>query len=795
MPSLRLSTVAASCLWLCLQFIMCSGQNDSQVCPSGAIQTLRLLVTLPFPNEHPLFNPSWNEGDKVLPSLFLARDQINARRDLLPCHQLQLVPVDGGCDIAASTAIATGVGIFDSDGSRVVGIVGPGCSYSSLQMAHVANMPQIELVHVHGGASPLLSNRNKFNNSLGILGSTQSFVDVLVELMKENDWHNIAILFESGRVYYRSTKELFIQDLSNISYDVNVQFESPVYPTFYPLDGVRISLSRIVLLFTSLNHTQRILCLAYHSGLFYPAYQWVIVSHRLHEIANISSSENISFVYNNQMYSCSPASIVNMVMHGTFLINYQLNTVSDTPKLANTTFDEFLELYRERTLAHNVSTTIWAYYFYDAVWGWARVLHRMIEKGGGEMFTNFQYGNKTLANWILEEFYANDFTFEGMSGSISFNSSSGFYGRTFNLYQVVSGNEVQVAYSKGSNIERVEGVSPIVISDIVRADTSVSPILIGFFEFLQSILFIVVIVLHVLTVMYRDSKSVKASSTKLSHFAFAGAYLFLVGIIMFLFLRVTETAANVSGPICHTVWAWLFPIAFTLTIGTVVVRTWRLYRIFNHYLNPGKFISNQALIAMLIVLVSVDVIIAVIWTAIDPRRLRVMTDTIDNDRSTEQVVIRECRSRYDTVWLVVALSYKLSLLGVMVVLTLLTRRIPNKTFATTSLRVFSYTFSAAFGIGFGLYEFFILFSSARYRLNPNIRYSILSVTINIMVLLLIVCVLGPPLVPVIRDKDCTKSLQWQLSKLKWKRGRKPSTYNQEPDGEPRVRKTSADALL
>ena len=257
--------VMTAVLCLCrLTFV--SSVNNYDMCPqSDNFVTLKLLVSLPFPNsKFPLFNPSWNEGDRILPALYLARDQINNRTDLLPCHQLELVPVDGGCDIASTTVVSTAIGLFSKDGSRIVGMIGPGCSASSLLSGHVLNQPEIEIVHIHGGGSPLLSNRSTYTNSLGILGSTQFYMDHSVTLLKRNGWHNIAILFENGCVYCRSAKEDFVQTLNDdVDYNVTIRFESTVYSTFYPLDGVRDSLSRIIFLFTELYYTVRILCLAY----------------------------------------------------------------------------------------------------------------------------------------------------------------------------------------------------------------------------------------------------------------------------------------------------------------------------------------------------------------------------------------------------------------------------------------------------------------------------------------------------------------------------------------------------
>lgn len=794
-------SAVAVCLLLLIHLV--HAVNGQQCPPDDLQRSLRLMVSLPFPQPaFPLFDPSWNEGDKVLPALHLARDQINNRTDLLPCHQLELIAVDGGCDIIPTIAVSTAAGLkLFREGQtrdRVVGVVGPGCSASALELANVIRESRAEVVQIHGGGSVLLANRTRYNNSLGILGSTQSFIDLSVALLKQNGWSNIAVLFESSRVYYTSTKEAFIEALNNDKSrtQVTIRFVSPVYSTFYPLDGVRNSLSRIIFVFTALSHLRRILCLAYHEGLVYPAYQWVIISHRLSDIIseNASLSDTISFTYDRQQYTCSLGEIKNFSLQGTFLINYQLFSDSNSSdKLANTTFEEFVTLYVERADEYNVTTTYWSYYFYDAIWAWARVLHRLTVNNS-KLFDNFEYRNRTLARAILEEFYASDFEFEGMSGRISFNPSNGFFNRTFYLYQIVDGKETRIREN--------DFPLDLVISDNVRADRSVSHVLIGFFAFLHFLFFFIILILHILTVVYRHSKSVKASSPNLSHFAFSGTYLLIFGLMLFLFSSVREHPENVSSPICHTVWVWLFPISFTLVIGTIIVRTWRLYRIFNHYLDPGRFISNPVLVTMLLIMLSVDIIIATVWTAVDPRRVILAQDTIRNGIAKEEVIIRTCRSENDSIWLSLVTSYRVAQLLVMVILALLTRHIPNKTFATTTLQIFSYAYSAVFGIGFTLYFFFLFFSSASYRLDSNINYAILYIMGTVMVVLFIVCVFGPPLMPVIRDKSGVKNIHLSeklmtISSLTRKRNgqRKQSAAESEDTECTRARKTSADSLL
>ena len=755
-------------------------------------QTLRLLTSLPFPNPLSQFDPSWAEGPNILPAMLLAEEQINNRTDLLPYHKLELIVVNGGCDIAATTVVNTTIGLFS--GTGVVGMIGPGCSTSSIQAAHVMNQPEIELVQLHGGGSYLLENRTLFPNSIGILGSTQAFVNLSLELINKTGWQNIAILYESNRVYYRSTKELFVKSLNQTN--VNVLFDSTIYPSFYPLDGVRSSLARIVFVFTAPSHSMRIMCLAYHMGMYYPAYQWVIISRRKEDFCNthtcmFSDNETYSFRYHghNEDYHCSLKEILHVSLNKAFLMSYQVAT-NDTnevkPNVGNISFSEFIKLYKKST---NTTQTYWAYYFYDAVWAWAHVMHRLIVKDS-EFFNNykqkcfaqsscFQYGNKAMANSTLEEFYASDFAFEGMSGPISFNRSTGYNDRPVYLYQLVNGEEMYVPLNSSTMLD--------VISDTFRSVGLVSPGLISFFAVLLFLLFFVILFLHVLTVLYRDSKFVKASSPNLTHFAFTGAYLLVFGYMLFLFLNVKEHPGDVSGPICHTVWAWFFPIGFTLVTGTVTVRTWRLYRIFVHYLDPGRFISNPALITMLFAMVTVDIVIAVIWTAVDPRQLMMVSRAVDIGSARGLVINRICRSeKQESAWLVVVMSYKVAELIALVTLTLLTRHIPNKTlsFANSPLQPFSYSFSVVFGIGFALYYCFLYFQR---HTHANIKYTILYFTLIILMVLCILLVFIPPLMPVIRTKIGDR--KQEISEMS--RARKRRRSNNQCS----TRKTSEDALL
>ena len=728
-----------------------NGNQNPVRCPTEQLATLKLFTMLPYRDPLPTFNPSWDQGRDILPAMDLAAEQINNRSDILPCHELELVHIDGGCDIIPKVSLGVVTGLFN--GSEVVGVIGPGCSVSAVETSKVANDPAIEVVVLHDAGSPLLADRTKYTNSIGILGSTQAFVDLSLALMQDTGWHHIAILYESTRLYYRTAIEDFIDRITESLPDVRILFQAAVFTTFYPLDEVRNSLARIVFLFTSPEHSRRIMCLAYHKGLVYPGYQWIMASRDLNDFMGSNGSlAELSFPYDGIQYTCSYETLLDIALENTFIMSYQLSEEksSDVKPLVNTNFSEFFKLYQEKVDVYNsentnntISTTYWAYNMYDAVWAWAIVLDQLTSAYGG--FT-LSYGNKTMADMILEQFYL--VNFQGMSGSISFNSSNGFVNRRTNLNQVVNGREELIASTNGSDLH-FKTRSYVFIPDIVKIVGFPHSALVGFFLTLQCLEFFVVTTLYVLTILFRKSKSVKASSPQLSHSVFLGLYLLNIATIFLSASEINEYASKTSGILCQILWAWLLPISFTLIVGTVAVRTWRLYRIFTHYLNPGRFISTPALFLILVILLLVDIFIATLWTITDSLHLVLVSFTVENGSANELMLDRKCTSSIlgGLLWPVMVHTYKIALIIFVVTLTILTRSIPNKTFATSSLRVFSYTFSSVYLLGFT--TFYLLLAINH---NSNADYATLSIMFNTMLCLVIACIAAPPLLPIVREK-------------------------------------------
>ena len=138
---------------------------------------------------------------------------------------------------------------------------------------------------------------------------------------------------------------------------------------------------------------------------------------------------------------------------------------------------------------------------------------------------------------------------------------------------------------------------------------------------------------------------------------------------------MTDFGPEIDAPICQVIWAWGLPLSFTLTMGIVTVKTWHLYRIFVHYLNPGKFLSNSTLTLAVLLLASIDVAIAIIWTAVDPMKFRYNEIFLKSGSQDEIFLQPECY--YNLVWLVLVFLFKSGLLVTLIMLTVLTRKLPN----------------------------------------------------------------------------------------------------------------------
>jgi len=288
---------------------------------------------------------------------------------------------------------------------------------------------------------------------------------------------------------------------------------------------------------------------------------------------------------------------------------------------------------------------------------------------------NYGYGNKVVSDVIAESILNLDFA--GVSGRIQFNNNTGFIvDREIYVYQI-QGNIFEFNSSKWSIID----------SNFteVRAYVNISIIAVNFLVMITTLC--VIVAIHILSIVYRQFETVKASSVHLNHLAYAGLYLLFLDTLMLAVRTGFPLSEQAYGGLCNASNLILYA-GITLLVGTVCVKTWRIYRIFVHYMDPGPFLRSRFLTAFVLLLLAVDILVWVLWVAIDP--VRQQSARGNPDMNGMVGVELTCSSEYSIVWLSILAGYQLLIISCAFWLAILSRHIKYKKFSTRGIANLSY---------------------------------------------------------------------------------------------------------
>ena len=707
-----------SCVLLFLIFLHLGRQAAGlQVSEKVPLRILSLLT-----------DPTAQNGS-LLSTVRTAEKHVNEREGLLDGYELKVVTKDGGCDATTSTDLFSFVTqVFGrprgNDTEEVVGVVGPLCPESAQAIADLADRPQISINSIHLASS---MDTNPRNFSFSMLGPASDILATIVAFTQHAGWKRICILYESYSSFYDRLYRSVLDGVEGIVSETEVLGVSDDNMDTIPdaLSAVQNSGFRVIFLLTGKQLASRVLCLSVTTGLTYPNYQFVLVRG---SVQGIQSEEWKSCQYG---------------FNGTLLIFHKTTSSHKHPDY--TTVDDSDTI---------LSSEFLGPLLYDSVWALALALNNSIKplEEIGFSLADYKYGMPEASKIIEEELF--QLQFQGVSGKIDFRREDGFSERSIEVTQVVGGQEVRgVPFA-----DYTSGNFNVLLSNVTLGTIEDSfPRWIPAIHIAWSIVFFIILFAHLAVlitvhtglIVYRHQSWVKASSNRMNQFNIIGNYLILLGLFLHNIIHafVNKLSHQATGAICHTTWGWVLSIGSTLVIGSLILKTWRLYRIFIHYLNPGV-ISDLVLSLFLTLLVGIDVVIAIIWTATDPIRVRVESETITNRDG--QILIQQsiaCASNSIQMWLILIMLYKILQIGALLTLTILTRKINNKKYTTLYMRIVSYTFS--FTIGFGLTMFYFLFFIAGGTIADDI---VLNLVLNSLVLQNILLVFLPSLIPVLKEK-------------------------------------------
>lgn len=717
---------------------------------------LYIVLMAPYPAEDPQNNPSWVSGHIAGPAVQLAVDEINNRSDLLADYKLSVIQSNTACSGGYEVWKAI-VDILRSD-KQIVGIIGPGCSGAATTLAAQTLRPRYSLIAITPSATSPLLESPEYINTFATISSGTAYVKVYEQLMVHNKWESVSVLYDVKRSYFLQTFTKF----SDVVGSNRTVFQSPVFDgdqeEFFPLQDIKnLDRGRVILSFASTDTARIMMCLAYHLEMTYPTYQWVFHDRTISQLVKVG--ENFTFHYNEEYYKCSQKDMAKAI-NGIILVHFEIKLDDEetiTPTQKN--FTDFSADYMNALAQGNVTDTTdapldYGNTNYDAAWAFALALNKTAARLN---LTAYRYGQPDITEEIRNDLY--DVNFQGASGPILFDSKTRSAHTDINVFQVQTENrtcpeyndncKVMVAFFNDTLNILPDAASSAFINDTFNnVPLLVHPAL-GVIVILVALaLFSFTGILHVANTVWCSYRSIKATSPNISHLIFSGCYLFAVCIIIYTVQYTFKLNELVYSVMCNA-FRWSLIMGYTLIFGTVLAKVWRVYRLFKHFRNdsPGCLLSDNALIVFVILLFFIDFLVCIIWDATDPF---MHTDYVYSREQINKIPSLLTRSKCDCIhfnlWLGVIGTYKGTIALLLVVFSILNRKIRRRDFQhTKKINILIYSLTMMGGVLFPLY--FVLDGR-----DIHISFVILSFMLSVAILMSCLVLFMVPVRQVIKIK-------------------------------------------
>ena len=671
------------------------------------VATLNVLALGPYPSE---FQPSWAGGPALIPAAQLAADLINNDSSILSGYRLNIIPVDSGCNHIGTLYLDVIEKLFSDcyhndcniqRGNTIVGIVGPGCSEATLNLAPLILKDELNLMQISIATTPEINGDDvMYSNTFRTVSSALKFVDTFQSLLNHTKWRRFAVLYDQTRRYHTELYKEFKKSYENRTHSIyssGVE-EFLLKGAFETLHNDRL---RIIFVFADQEAARKILCVAYNQHKIFPTHQWIFTERGADDF-----KESTSVNYDKTMLSCSKEEM-EKALDGVILSEFQFKREdNDTKTISNISFDVYEQKYNDSFKQHlieldidqsNVTTGAerYALPYFDAVWALALSLNSSLEELDERNLSLTQYNynrssiicnTKRVGDVIREHIKA--LTFEGMSGTIKYDSDSrsivpsiGIKVTQFKLRGTIVPICLHIDNDNNSCSIGFNDAGISMIDDKFKPIVTKPPLGLGISILIVALVMLVAVaLLQLLFIHHSDKRSIKASSPTLNHLIFSGNYISLVAVVSYtskeMFVESMYQRPVHYGVLCSTI-MWCNVFAITLVFGTLSAKTWRLYRIFGFFRQGRvRYASDGILILFIVLLLLTDLVYLLAWNLISPW-------WINDDISTSGnhlINLYTCDCDKLIYWLVPLLAYKGVLAAIVVYLSVQVRRIKRKEF-------------------------------------------------------------------------------------------------------------------
>ena len=487
----------------------------------------------------------------------------------------------------------------------------------------------------------------------------------------------------------------------------------------------------------------------------------------------------ITFEHEGTTFNCSGTDLLQ-AMENFIVINFSYEphvSIWNKTGISGLTYPQYKQEYARAIQRYNTGfygapvrnadTTLWGNPFHDAVWILALALNATDTrlKKYNKSLCEFGYGQPSITNMIQEDISRLDFL--GVGGRIVYNNFSRFTPGVVKIWQVVSKTSQPLGSFNEDGILEITWLNNCTFLHLQEQKYQLSSVPSVIFLVLSVVAFFITAVFNVLNIIFQHHESVKASSHRLNHLAYAGVYLLSVTVIMLTLNEGFSLPLSVKSIICNSV-PWVSSIGFTAVYATVAVKLFRIYRLLivavQNLQKPSesKMMKDSILFAVIALLIVPDILICAVWQSLDPINVKSLTLIQKDMTEVVYVTYESCflhSSRNILPWLLSIFIYNGMLSCIVPFIAFLTRSISVRNFQTGNILLLSALQFILCGVSLPTLAITNMYTSeyADFILD---MYIITCVLLSCFVYLCMFLLFLPPLYPVIKVKVAVLHARW-----------------------------------
>ena len=470
----------------------------------------------------------------------------------------------------------------------------------------------------------------------------------------------------------------------------------------------------VVFVSLSIRRAMQLICTVYEKGLLWPDYAWIFHSYTIEDflcqqpICDMKSALNGMIIIDGQLKSEPPDPHRRLVSGITFISYYE----------------QYLLKLSEMALEYNITLNPneYAKLLYDLVWETAIALNNSCPQ-----ITSCEH----QPNFTTTQQFYQQYQWEVTISYIR-NLRSILIGTVYHNY---NSSVMKISYIKAMFDSAPVDELPVLIVAPPFGYTigvALQIALTGLFITLMLVLYI----------FFHKEPEIRATSFTLSLLMFAGCYLNLLFLILFLNHTINSINTKNNNYLCiFLLWLSAYGISLPLMLAVLLVKMLRVYHIFsNEKVRLGRYCSDLSLAGYVLLILSPDILLHLIWFIVDHYQINV-------EHKIENGVIhidKRCVSKYTTVWIGLLIVYLLMLIFALAIVAVKSRKVRLQNFKDTKkVNILLFILSLDIFTSFSYWLLLQTLNSKRYITNlpVHIGHSVLIVS---FLSLLMVPKISPP---------------------------------------------------